>query len=58
MHNTIISWHIAMQCILQYIVIFHMAHWKCENGAETEVAVYDLGRLNTSHYILIIQRIN
>ncbi len=44
-----ISQYIAVQCILRYIAIFHIVHWKCKNRAEIQVTVYDLGSLHASH---------
>ncbi len=46
LHDTI-SQYFAIRCILWYIVTFHSVHWNCQNRA----VVYDLGSLNTSHYI-------
>ncbi len=34
-HDTIISRYITIQCILQYIAIFKIVHWKCKSRAET-----------------------
>ncbi len=33
------------------IAIFHIVHKKLQNRADKQVAVHNLGRLNTSHYI-------
>ncbi len=49
-HDMIIPQYIVIRCILRYIVIFCIGHWKCENRAEVQVAVYDLNSRNTSLY--------
>ncbi len=36
-----------------HIAIFHIVYWKCKNRAEIQVAVYDLGSLNTSQQIIL-----
>ncbi len=33
-HGMIISQHTVILCILLYIAIFHIVHWKCKNRAE------------------------
>ncbi len=35
----------------QYIAIFHIFYWKCKNKIDKQAAAYDLGSVNTSHYI-------
>ncbi len=43
---------IPTQCILWYIVIFNIVHWKCKNRAEIHVVGHNLGGLKTSHLII------
>ncbi len=51
--------YITIHYDTKHTAIFHIVHWKCKNRVEIQVAVYDLGSLNTSHQIiLIIQQTN
>lgn len=52
-HDSIISQYTVIPCILRYIVIFPIVHWKCKNSAEIQAAVYDLGSPIKSHQIMV-----